>query len=211
VPTRHVVRNSNANDLLLSAAIVLTTEAYIWLLQTRVPWLITIPIVLTLLLWFRQARTFDSLGLRFSSFALSLRRWSALWVAMAALFLLAGWRILFHWKILERGVLYFIWCALQQLLYQSIVCSVLRKSVTPRWAAALMSGLIFAVLHFPNPILIPATLAWGVIAFFLFENCPTIYGLALMQVMLSSVLMWSTPPRLHHAFRVGPVFNRMHR
>jgi membrane protease YdiL (CAAX protease family) len=211
VPVRRVVRNPNGNDILLAAAIILATEAYIWLLHARAPWSVAIPIALTLLLWFRQSQTLESLGLRFSSFTLSFRQWSILWMVMAVIFLLFGWRILFHWKILERGVIYFIWCALQQLLYQSIVCTVMRKTVTPRWAAALVSALIFAVLHLPNPVLVPGTFAWGVLSFYLFENSPSVYGLALLQVMLSSLLMWSTPPRLHHLFRVGPAFYRIHR
>lgn len=203
------VRNPDKGELVLAAAIVLITEAYMWLVAASAPWTVAIPIALTLVLWFRQKQTLDSLGLGFANFVLSFRRWAVLWILIAVLFLFAGRHILFHFKILTRGVIYFIWCALQQLLYQSIVCAVLRKSVTPRWAAALVSGVIFALLHTPNPVLVPGTFVWGVASFFLFEICPSVYGLALLQVMLSSTLMWWTPIQMHHGFRVGPAYRGM--
>lgn len=210
MPTRRAARNTNGSDLILAAIIVLTTEAYIWLLEEKAPWTVMVPIALTLLLWFRQSQTWDSLGLRFSNFGACFGRWAILWILTTAIFLSLGRHILFHVKILERGAIYFIWCAVQQLLYQSIVCAVLRKSVTPRWAAALVSGVVFGVLHAPNPVLMPGTFLWGVVSFFLFEDCPSVYGLALLQVMLSSTLIWSTPIYLHRGFRVGPSFHRMH-
>jgi hypothetical protein len=176
-------------DLLLSILIFVTTEAYIWLLAIKARWTVVIPVALVLLLWRRQSQTPASLGLRFSS-----------------LFLFLGRHILFNTSILLRGCLYFIWCALQQLLYQSVIWAVVRKRLASRWAAAIVSGLVFALLHIPNPVLVVGTLVWGVFSSLLFENCRSIFGLALLQVMISSMLMWVTPYHLHHGFRTGPSY-----
>ncbi len=207
---QRIARNPNRIDLALSAAIVFSTEADIWRWAAWARWIVAVPIALTLLLWFRQSQTIDSLRLGFSRLVLSFTRWALLWMLTLALFLFLGWRLLFHLSILARGVVYFAWCVFQQVLYQSIVCEGLRRLVSPSWAAALVSGIVFALLHAPNPVLMPATFVWGALSCLLFENCRTVLRLALLQVMLSSMLMWSTPMRLNHAFRVGPAYQRMH-
>jgi membrane protease YdiL (CAAX protease family) len=200
---------STVSDLLLSILIVITTEAYIWLLATQARWTVVIPVALVGLLWRRQSQTPASLGLRFSSFVLSLRQWYVLWILSTALFLFLGRHVIFNTSILLRGCLYFIWCTLQQLLYQSVIWAVVRKRLASRWTAALVSGLVFASLHIPNPVLIPGTLLWGVFSSLLFENCRSVIGLALLQVMLSSMLMWVTPYHLHRGFRTGPSYYRV--
>ena len=210
VPLNPGVRNTNRSELAISAAIAVTTAAYIWLPARIAPWTVVFPIALVVLLWRKQSQTLDSLGLRFSSFILSLRRWRVLWILTATLFVLLGWRLLFNLNILARGSLYFAWCVVQQLVYQSVVYGVLRKTLQRRWVAALISGLVFALFHVPNPVLMVGTLFWGVLACILFENCRTVLGLALLQVMLSSMLMWLTPLQLHHRFRVGPSYYLLH-
>lgn len=211
MPRKPGVGNTNRSELLLSAAIAITTAAYIWLLASRAPWTVVFPIALVLLLWRKQSQTLDSLGLRFSAFILSLRRWRVLWIPTVSLFLILGWHIVFHFNILLlRGCLYFAWCFVQQLIYQSVVYTVLRKTLKQRWAAALISGFVFALLHIPNPVLMVGTLVWGVVSSVLYEDCRTALGLALLQVMFSSMLMWLTPLQLHHRFRVGPSYYLLH-
>ncbi len=92
------------------------------------------------------------------------------------------------------------------LVFQSMTYVPLRNSLTDRRVAASLAGVAFALAHAPNPVLVPATLAWGIAACLLFERCRSVWGLALLQVMLSSMLMWATPPRLHHGFRIGPYY-----
>jgi membrane protease YdiL (CAAX protease family) len=200
---------ADKSELAQSAVIAITTAAYIWLAASKAPWAVVFPIALVLLLWRKQQQTLDSLGLRFSAFILSLSRWRVLWILAVALFLTLGWHLLFNLNILARGGIYFAWCFVQQLIYQSVVYSVLRKTMKP-WAAALISGIVFALLHIPNPVLILGTLLWGVVSCLLFENCRTVLGLALLQVMFSSTLMWLTPVELHHRFRIGPSYYLLH-
>ncbi len=210
MPARRIAQSSTQIDLALSAAIVLTTAVCIWLPAATTRWMVAVvPVALTLLLWLRQSQTADSLGLKFASFILSFQRWSVLWILTAALFLFFGRHILLHLSVLVSGVFYFAWCVLQQVLYQSIVCDVLRKAVKSPWAAAFVSGLVFALLHAPNPVLMPGTFLWGIFSCLLFKNCRTVLGLALIQVMLSSMLMWSTPMKVNHAFRVGAAYYAM--
>jgi len=186
----------------------MATAASIWLLAVGARWTVIFPILLTVLLWRRQSQTLESLGLRFSAFVLSLRQWYILWIATALLFVFLGWHILFNIRVLLRGCVYFVWCLLQQVAFQSAVYSVLRKHLRQNWAAALLAGLVFALLHAPNPVLMLATFAWGFASSVLFESCRSVLGLALLQVMLSSMLLWVVPYRLHHGLRVGPSYYR---
>ena len=201
-------RCRDRGELFLSGAIVLATAAYIWLLATKARWTIIFPIALIALLWYRQSRTISSLGLRLSAFVLSLRQWRVLWIVTAVLFLLASWRALFNAHTLLRGCVYFVWCVLQQLAFQSVVYSVLRKHLSGRWAAGILAGLVFALLHAPNPVLMAGTLGWGVASSLLFENCRSVLGLALLQVMYSSMLVWLVPNEVHHGLHVGPSYYR---
>ena len=200
-------RNNDRGELILSAAAVIATEAYIWLLAGRARWTIVVPIALIALLWRRQSQTLDSLGLGFPAFVRSLRLWRVLWIVSALLFLLIGRHALFSVHVLLRGCVYFVWCVVQQLAFQSVVYSVFRKDLG-RWAAALVAGLVFALLHSPNPVLMAGTLVWGFASGLLFDNCRSVVGLALLQVMFSSLLLWLAPYELHHGLRVGPSYYR---
>ena len=65
-------------------------------------------------------------------------------------------------------------------------------------------------MHFPNPILVPATFVWGVASSLLFERCRTVWGLALLQTMLASTLFWITPLELNRNFQIGPYYYQVH-
>jgi Type II CAAX prenyl endopeptidase Rce1-like len=205
VPANRGNWDMQGSELILSAATVISTAAYIWLLGAKTRCAVVLPIAFTLLLWYRQSQTIESLGLRLSTFTLSLQRWSVLWIVTAALFVMLGWNTLFNLKAVWRGGLYLVWCVLQQLVYQSVVYSVLRKYMKSSWAA-ITSGVVFSLLHAPNLVLMLGTLVWGTLSSMLFEDCRTVLSLALLQVMLSSMLMWLTPVQLHHRFRVGPSY-----
>jgi hypothetical protein len=86
----------------------------------------------------------------------------------------------------------------------------LRKNLRSLALAAGLAGLAFAAAHAPNPILLPATFVWGIASSLLFERCRTVWGLALMQVMLASMLLWTTPAEMNHGFRIGPYYYETH-
>ncbi len=206
MPAEPVERKQDRSQLVLSAAIVIATEGYIWLLATKARWSVVFPIALIGLLWYRQSQTISSLGLSSSAFVRSLRQWRVLWIVTALLSMFLGLGTLFRRDVLLRGCVYLVWCLLQQLAFQSVVYSVLRKHLARRLAAALVAGLVFALLHAPNPVLMAGTLIWGAASSLLFENCRSVLGLALLQVMFSSMLLWLVPYEVHHGLRVGPSY-----
>ncbi|HSW48860.1 MAG TPA: hypothetical protein VLH09_01740 [Bryobacteraceae bacterium] len=195
-----------ARQIAAVAAFLLAVLAYLWLLAIPLPWTgVALPAAVALA-WWRRRETVDSLGLSWKAFLGSFRAWALLWASCALAFLVFGHRALANPSALERGVIYFAWSAAQLLVFQSMTYVPLRGALTDKRLAASLAGLAFALVHAPNPVLVPATLVWGIAACLLFERCRSVWGLALLQVMLSSMLMWATPPRLHHGFRIGPYY-----
>ncbi|HVV46004.1 MAG TPA: CPBP family intramembrane glutamic endopeptidase [Bryobacteraceae bacterium] len=95
----------------------------------------------------------------------------------------------------------FLWSCLHQLALQSMVYLPLRE-VWPRAPAALLTGLCFAAVHVPNPVLLPGTFVWGAVAALLFERRRSIWALGIAQALLSAL----TPVSLNRGFHVGPFY-----
>ena len=195
-----------STELVSAFLIFLATVAYIWLAAARAPWLVVVPAGLVVLHWYRRRETVDSLGLRWKDFVRSFRSWRVVWIACIVVFIAFGWTKVAHAEMIGRGAVYFCWCAIQQLIYQSVTYRPIRDAMKSPWMAAPIAGIAFAAVHAPNPVLMAGTLAWGVLSSLLFERCRSIWGLAALQVMLSSMLLWATPYSLNRGFRIGPFY-----
>jgi hypothetical protein len=184
--------------------------AYLWLLAIPHPWTGVLVLIAIALSWRRRALTPKSLGLGWEEFRASGRRWSLVWIFSVSLFLILGYRSLFSLAALKHGAVYFAWAAAQLVVYQSMTYLPLRDNLKSRWLAVGLAGAAFSIMHVPNPVLVPATFVWGVAATVLFERSRTVWGLALLQTMLSSTLFWITPPEINRNFRIGPYYYEAH-
>ena len=73
-----------------------------------------------------------------------------------------------------------------------------------RWVAGLAAGVIFAALHWPNPVLVPLTFIAGTAMAAMFDRVRNILPLAAGQALLGSLVWWAFPVAWHHMLRVGP-------
>jgi hypothetical protein len=103
---------------------------------------------------------------------------------------------------------YFAFCLLQQVALNSLVNNRMISLVSRPWLSSLVTGLIFAVCHWPNPVLVPVTLAGGVAMAWLFRRHRNILPLAAGQAIAGTIVWWSFPATWHHNLRVGPGFYR---
>lgn len=178
--------------------------AYSWLRQW--PFAIVIPALLaaaTVRAFRARGETLETFGLRPRRLARSLAVWRYWYLAgVAGVVAVLGERLL-EPHLLKRGAVYFAWCVLQQLLYQNMVHKPVRRHYPHSGRAYWISGVLFASAHLPNPVLVPTTFAWGAISCRMFERLPSVLGLALIQILFSSVLYWATPFDWHRGFRVG--------
>jgi hypothetical protein len=198
------------SEIAEAIAFFLALLAFLWFLAIPVPWSGVLVLLAIAVSWRRRALTPKSLGLAWDDFCASGRRWSIVWILSGFLFLILGYRRIFSFAALTHGAEYFAWGAAQQVVYQSMTYRPLRDNLKSRGLAAGLAGAAFAIMHFPNPILVPATFVWGVASSLLFERCRTVWGLALLQTMLSSTLFWITPLELNRNFQIGPYYYQAH-
>jgi hypothetical protein len=99
---------------------------------------------------------------------------------------------------------YFAFCVLQQVLLNSLVHNRMLSLVRRQWIAAMLTGLIFAACHWPNPVLVPLTLIGGTAIAWMFGRQRNIIPLAIGQAILGSLIFWAFPLAWHHHLRVGP-------
>jgi hypothetical protein len=120
---------------------------------------------------------------------------------------------LIHWSRLEG---YFAFCVLQQValnsLFQNRMLALIHSariaSITSVAArerlASLLTGVIFAACHWPNPVLVTLTLIGGTAMAWMFARQRNIIPLAIGQAILGSLIFWAFPVAWHHHLRVGP-------
>jgi len=124
---------------------------------------------------------------------------------------------LIHWGRFEG---YFAFCVLQQValnsLFQNRMLALihsariasLTSAPTREWLASLLTGVIFAACHWPNPVLVPLTFIGGTAMAWMFARQRNIIPLAIGQAILGSLIFWAFPVAWHHHLRVGPGYYR---
>jgi membrane protease YdiL (CAAX protease family) len=189
---------------------------YIWKLQVevlRVWWVI--PVWLVVSFAARQDST-KTLGWRADNLWRATKRaiWffapSAALIVCGGLFLGMLHRLPEHLIDPRRFAGYLAFCLLQQVGLNSLVTNRLMRAFESPIPAALVSGLIFAVLHWPNPVLVPLTFFGGIAMAYLFATERNILPLTLGQAILGALVWWAFPLAWHHSMRVGPGYAEFH-
>jgi hypothetical protein len=125
-------------------------------------------------------------------------------VCAAGLMLGAWHRLPEHLIDRRRFFGYFAFCLLQQVSVNSYLMNRFLSAVERPVVAAALSSVIFASLHWPNPVLIPVTLIGGFGMCLLFARERNILPLTLGQAILGGLVWWAFPIAWHHSMRVGP-------
>ena len=152
------------------------------------------------------------LGFRFDNFlsALKLLVLPMLVVALICLGLglVFGARIdLFRWhperRLAGQLVLGFGWGSVQQYVLQSFI-NRRAQIIWQRGArSVVLTALIFALLHFPNPWLMLVTFVGGVVWAFVYQRAPNLFALALSHSVMTWVLISTLPPSALSHLRIG--------
>lgn len=109
-----------------------------------------------------------------------------------------------HFVEPRRFLGYFSFCLLQQVALQSMTMNRLLRGFSNPNVAAAVGGLLFAALHWPNPVLVPLTCIGGTAMCWLFSRERNILPLVLGQALLGALVFWAFPIAWHHSMRVGP-------
>jgi hypothetical protein len=183
---------------------------FIWQLQFRARWTWTIFIVWIVLSFAVHRDTPKTLGWRADNLGAATKQAAILFGIMAATLIVIG-LALGQWGGLPPNLIswsrlwtYFSFCLLQQVALNSLVHNHMLLLVRKEWAAALLTGVIFAACHWPNPVLVPLTFLGGAVMAWMFGRVRNIIPLAIGQAILGSLVWWAFPETWHHHLRVGP-------
>ncbi|HEY6946293.1 MAG TPA: CPBP family intramembrane glutamic endopeptidase [Candidatus Acidoferrum sp.] len=189
---------------------------FIWQLQdaSRYSWIV-FPFWLMISFTLNKD-TPQSLGWRVDNLWNATRRASLVLLpcALAILvigFFLDGMQQAFHQVILPRRFFgYMFFCLLQQVGLNSLVANRLLAAIHSPVRASIVAAVLFALLHWPNPVLVPVTLIGGALMAWLFAKDRNILPLTVWQAILGTLVWWAFPVAWHHAMRVGPGFYHFH-
>jgi len=135
---------------------------------------------------------------------------ASLAICGAGLFLGMLQRLPAHLIEPRRFAEYLAFCLLQQVALNSYLANRLLYFFGQERPAAVLAGVLFAALHWPNPVLMPLTLVGGVAMTWLFARERNILPLALGQAVLGALVWWAFPLAWHHSMRVGPGYWAFH-
>ena len=189
---------------------------FIWELQdsVRYAWLVfPVWLIATFIL---NKDTPQTLGWRADNLWSATKRASMVFVPCALAIAVVGplvggehrpWQ---HVLLPSRFSGYMAFCLLQQVGLSSLVTNRLLTATDSPMRAALIAGLLFALLHWPNPVLVPLTFVGGVLMAWLFWKDRNLLPLVTWQTFLGSLIWWAFPIAWHHSMRVGPGFYHFH-
>lgn len=185
---------------------------YIWKLQAVASWTWWVFVVWLLVSFAARRDTPKTIGWRADNLWRATKRAACFFVPSAMLICFAGLflgmlhRMPTHFLQPKRFVGYLAFCLLQQVGLNSFLTNRLLAALEKPVPAALLSGVVFAALHWPNPVLVPLTFVGGVAMAWLFATERNILPLALGQAVLGALVWWAFPLSWHHSMRVGPGF-----
>ena len=188
---------------------------YIWQLQEayRYSWIV-FPVWL-LASFALNKDTPQSLGWRVDNLWSSTKRSSVVLLPCALAIAVTGLSLGAHHTFSnvlfpKRFFGYMSFCLLQQIALNSLVTNRLLAAIDSPLLASLLAGALFALLHWPNPVLVPLTGIGGALMAWLFWKDRNILPLTVWQAILGTLVWWAFPLAWHHSMRVGPGFYHFH-
>lgn len=180
--------------------------------------LIAIPVALAFAFMFvshqLRGESLREIGFRWDNFGQAVRLLLVPMVLGALVLLVIGYlnsSINFaRWRggqsLLVMPLLGIAWGLIQQYALQGF----LNRRAQMVWGKGTVSilvvGLLFAVLHLPNPALMAATFAGGLIWVAVYQRAPNLFALAISHGLMTWVLISTLPSEMLHGLRVGYKF-----
>ena len=189
---------------------------YIWNFTPEAAWAWRLILVWLIVSFLVHRDTPKTMGWRADNLWPATKRASLFFLASSLLLALVGiflgmlHRLPVHLIEPKRFAGYLTFCLLQQVGLNSFLMNRLLSAFERPVPAALLAGLLFAALHWPNPVLIPLTFLGGVAMAWLFATNRNILPLTLGQALLGAIVWWAFPIAWHHSMRVGPGYRLFH-
>ena len=157
--------------------------------------------------WYR-GETLRAIGFRLDNFVAAGRILLLPTVGAVTLVLILGWSLSneagFVLRPLKPQLLLLpFWALIQQYALQGFINRRLQMSVGKGLKVTLLVGLLFALLHLPNPLLTSLTLLGGLIWAAAYQRHPNLFVLGISHALISLTLALVIPPGVINSLRVG--------
>jgi len=98
---------------------------------------------------------------------------------------------------------YLLWAFEQQFILQDYFLLRLLRILPNQSAAMIAAAVLFSTAHLPSPVLVAATLAWGIVSCTLFLRYRNLYALGCVHGVLGLCVAVSVPDAVTHHMMVG--------
>ena len=173
--------------------------------------LVAIPVLLALAFMvcshLAHHETLRSIGFRLDNFPEACRTLLLPTLGAVALIVLAGWWLggtaWTERPFRSRFLLLPLWALFQQYALQGFINRRLQMGLGAGLKTSLIVGLLFGVLHLPNPVLSLFTVVGGIIWANAYQKVPNLFAVAASHTIASLALAFALPPTAIGSLRVG--------
>jgi membrane protease YdiL (CAAX protease family) len=156
--------------------------------------------------WYR-GESLEAIGFRLDNFAAAVRILILPTLGAVIIILFLGWalsRSTFVMRPLRSQLLLLpLWALVQQYVLQGFLNRRLQMALGTGFKVTLLVGLLFGLLHLPNPLLALLTFMGGVIWASVYQRQPNLFALGISHFIASLTLALAIPPSVINGLRVG--------
>ena len=186
--------------------------AQIWFVGEALSFFVLLPLGAVVTSWVLRKDSLETLGLAHFSFRGFARLWLLLAAGVVVVLVVGAFGNPAFFRspslgVTLRFILYLIPALLQQTLLNGYFVNRVHSLTKSRISTTVIIGILFSVVHLPNPVLVTLTLYGGMISAYFFVGRKNVYPLAVAHAALAAVAYCALPQAWHHGFRIGMQFS----